>query len=259
LTMSNARTIDLNGDVGEGFGPYAIGRDRDLIPLLSSANIACGFHAGDPRTMRETVERCIEAGVAVGAHPGLPDRAGFGRRALALTAQEAADDLLYQLGALDAFVRAAGGRIRHVKLHGALYHMADRSEALAEAVAQAVRRFDPAIGLFVPPDGLLERAARAAGLKTAAEAFADRRYGADGRLLPRGSAGAVLERPEEAAAQALDIASRGVVRTADGGTAEVRAGTLCIHGDSPGAPEIAAAVRRALEREGWRIASPFAP
>jgi UPF0271 protein len=252
--LTQAKTIDLNGDVGEG-----IGRDRELIPHLSSANIACGFHAGDPRTMRETVELCMEHGVAIGAHPGLPDRANFGRREMALTAREAADDLLYQLGALDAFVRSAGGRIRHVKLHGALYHMADRSEELAEAVVHAVRRFDPSLGLFVPPDGLLERAAQAAGLQIAAEAFADRRYGADGRLLPRGSAGAVLERPEEAAEQALGIAARGVVRTADGGMAQIRAGTICIHGDSPRAPEIAAAVRRALVREGWRIVSPFEP
>ncbi|OUM95364.1 MAG: lactam utilization protein LamB [Thermobacillus sp. ZCTH02-B1] len=248
------RTIDLNGDVGEG-----IGRDRELIPFLSSANIACGFHAGDPRTMRETVELCMEHGVAIGAHPGLPDRAGFGRRAMAISPREAADDLLYQLGSLYAFVRAAGGRIRHVKLHGALYHMADRSEELADAIVGAVRRFDPSLGLFVPPGGLLARSAEAAGLGYAVEAFADRRYGADGRLLPRGADGAVLERPEEAAEQALAIAACGVVRTADGGTAEVRAGTICIHGDSPRAPEIAAAVRRALEREGWRIVSPFAP
>lgn len=255
--MSEARTIDLNGDVGEGFGPYRIGCDRELIPLLSSANIACGFHAGDPRTMRETIELCLEAGVAIGAHPGLPDRAGFGRRQMALTAEEVRDDVLYQLGAIEAFVRAAGGTLHHVKLHGALYHMADRTEALAAAVVQAVQSFDPRLGLYVPPDGGLQRAAEAAGMRTAAEAFADRRYGADGRLLPRGAADAVLETPEEAARQAVRIAAERSVRTADGREVPVKAGTICIHGDGPRAPEMAAAVRSALEAAGWQIRAPF--
>lgn len=249
--------IDLNGDVGEGFGAYSIGSDSALIPLLSSANIACGFHAGDPRTMRETVARCVAANVAIGAHPGLPDRIGFGRRPMEIAPEEAHDDLLYQIGALQAFAHAAGASLRHVKLHGALYHMADRSDPLAEAVVRAVCALDRTLVLFAPPAGAMQRAAEAAGLRLAVEAFADRRYGAGGKLLPRRDPRALVESPDEAARQAVMLAKAGEVVTADGGREAVRADTICIHGDSPHALATAAAVRAALEREGLAVAPPF--
>ncbi len=177
--------IDLNGDMGESFGAYRIGHDEELAKVVTSANIACGFHAGDPAVMRRTVKLCLEHGVEVGAHPGLPDLMGFGRRAMQITPEEAYDLVLYQAGALQGFVRAEGGRMRHVKPHGALYNMAAVQRPLAESIAKAVYRLDPELILFGLAGSELIRAAESIGLRAASEAFADRTYRADGTLTPR--------------------------------------------------------------------------
>lgn len=249
-------TIDLNGDLGEGYGLWRAGDDEALLGIVSSANIACGFHAGDPHVMRRTVEACLARGVSIGAHPGLPDRLGFGRREMAVTPEEVEDFVLYQTGALLAFVTACGGRLAHVKPHGALYHMAARRADIAAAVARAVQRLDPALMLYVPPRSELERAGRACGLRVVTEGFADRAYMPDGSLAPRHAPGAVLDDESEMVRQALALAGRGRVRTAGGGEIEWRTETICVHGDRPRAAEHAAALRRGLEGAGLRIAPP---
>jgi len=238
-------TIDLNADLGEGYGAYSWGQDDRLLAVVSSANVACGYHAGDPRTMRLAAEACLEKGVAIGAHPGLPDRLGFGRRELAISPEEAADYVLYQIGALQAFAKAAGGGIRHVKLHGALYHMAGKDGAIAGAIADAVRGFDPALLLYGLPGSKLEEAAKARGIRYVAEGFADRAYAADGSLLPRGAPGAVLDGAADVSRQALALAAAG------------RCGTLCVHGDTPQAAEHAESIARELRRAGFGIGRPF--
>lgn len=236
-------TIDMNADLGEGFGS-----DEALLQLVSSANIACGFHAGDPHTMQTTVRSCIAAGVAIGAHPGLPDRIGFGRRDMAITPAEAYDYVLYQVGALEAIVRAADGSLRHVKPHGALYHMAGRDAAIADAIARAVRAVDARLAIVAQAGSLLLGTAEAAGLRTVSEAFADRRYGADGLLVPRSEPMAVITDEGEAAAHAMKLAS---------GAAGIRADTICVHGDGAEAVKLAAAIRAALLAGGVKIAAPF--
>ena len=237
--------IDLNADLGEGFGAYEHGADELLLGVVSSANIACGFHAGDPHTMRATVEGCAERGVAIGAHPGLPDRLGFGRRELAISPREAADFVLYQAGALSGFARSAGGRLRHVKLHGAFYHMASKDEELAEEVALAVRSLDPSLLLYGLPGSSLEAAAHRAGIAFVLEGFADRAYGADGGLVPRRMPGAVLERPEDVVRQALALAGQGRFRT------------LCVHGDTPQAAELVRLIAERLRQVGFEIGAPI--
>lgn len=250
------KTIDLNCDMGEGFGAYAFGQDDRLLPYISSANIACGFHAGDPHIMRNTVERCLEAGVAIGAHPGLPDRLGFGRRELSITAREAYDYLLYQIGALEAFVRAAGARLNHVKPHGALYHMAGHRPELADAVIQAVRAVNPQLMLYAQAGSLLLEHAKAAGLTVAAEAFADRTYQPGGGLTPRSQHGALIVEPEQALRQALSIAQSGMAYTPEGVQVAVRADTICLHGDGSGAAEFARLLQEGLQSAGIRITQP---
>lgn len=258
MTMPNAerqaRRIDLNADLGESFGAYTIGDDEGLLGVVTSANVACGFHGGDPSTMRRTVLRCLEKGVAIGAHPGLPDLAGFGRRELRITPDEAYELTLYQLGALQAFCTAEGGALRHVKPHGALYNMAASDQALAAAIARAAARVSPDLILVGLAGSALTRAGEAAGLRTAGEAFADRSYRADGTLTPRREPGAVLP-PERAAAQALLLAQGGIVRAQDGADIQVRADTICVHGDSQHAAELARAVRRMLEEGGLTVAA----
>jgi len=248
-------TIDLNCDLGESYGVYTIGQDEALLPYITSANIACGFHAGDPRTMRETVRRCIEAGVSIGAHPGLPDRDGFGRRNMAVTPQEAYDMIVYQVGALLGFVHAAGGTMAHVKPHGALYNMAATDRRLADAIAAAVRDVDSRLILFGLAGSELVRAGEAAGLQTAGEAFADRAYRADGTLMPRGASGAVIADEREAAAQAVAIVRDGKALAEGGTPVPIAAQTLCIHGDSPHALAIVKALRSAFEVQGIAVAS----
>jgi 5-oxoprolinase (ATP-hydrolysing) subunit A len=233
--------IDLNADVGEGFGTWPMGADEALIPIVTSVNVACGFHAGDPLVIDRTIRLALAAGVAIGAHPGYPDREGFGRRDLAMSADELEAAVLYQVAALAGMVAAAGGRLRHVKAHGALYNRAAVDPAVAEPIARAVRRLSADLVLVGPPDSALLGAGAVAGLRTAAEGFADRAYEADGSLRSRRLSDAVHTDPDVAAAQAVALA------------ADARYATLCVHGDTPGAAAIASAVRAALEAAGHRV------
>ncbi|HET8648268.1 MAG TPA: 5-oxoprolinase subunit PxpA [Vicinamibacteria bacterium] len=246
--------IDLNADVGESFGPWRMGADEALMRWVTSVNVACGFHAGDPTVMDRTVEMAARAGVAVGAHPGHPDLRGFGRRALALPPEEIERDVLYQVGALMAFARAHGTALVHVKPHGALYNQAAADESIARAVARGVARADRGLVLVgLATTETMRRAAEAEGLRFAAEAFADRRYADDGHLLPRGRAQAVIDDPAAAATQAVRIAREGKVAAAGGADIPLRADTLCLHGDHPRAAENARAVREALEAAGVAV------
>lgn len=245
------RHIDLNADVGEGFGAWPMGADAELLPLVTSANVACGFHAGDPAVMDLTVGLAVRAGVAVGAHPGHPDLRGFGRRVIHATPDEVERDVLYQVGALQAFARAHGTRVVHVKPHGALYNQAAEDEAVARAIARGVARAGRELILVgLASTAVMRAAAQAEGLRFAAEAFADRRYTAAGTLQSRREAGSVLTDPSEAAAQAVKIATEGRVTAAGGGEITLQADTLCLHGDNPAAVANAVAVRRALESAG---------
>jgi UPF0271 protein len=238
--------LDLNCDAGEAFGPWPMGDDAALIPLMTSVNVACGAHAGDPLVMRRTVALAARAGVSVGAHPGYPDLQGFGRRALGLAPDEVEAWVLAQIGALAGVARGAGVALRHVKPHGALYNAAADDAALAGAIARAVRAFDPALVLVARAGSSQVGVARALGLRVAEEAFADRGYDAGGRLLPRGAPGALLTDAATAAARAVRLVRAGGLPAADGTWLALRPHTLCIHSDTPGAAATAAAVRAAL-------------
>jgi UPF0271 protein len=243
--------VDLNADLGEGFGPYAVGDDAGVLAFVTSANVACGFHGGDPRVMDRTVALAVRRAVAVGAHPGHWDLRGFGRRAIPAEPDEIETDVLYQVGALSAFARAHGTRLVHVKPHGALYNQAAADAGVARAVARGVARADPSLVLVGLSGSEAVRAAAAAeGLRFAAEAFADRRYEADGTLRSRRLPDAVLTDPQSAAAQALAIVRDGRVTASDGSAVALRADTLCIHGDAPNAGAVAEAVRVALAHAG---------
>jgi 5-oxoprolinase (ATP-hydrolysing) subunit A len=250
-----APTIDLNADMGEGFGAWAPAADERLMPLVSSANIACGFHASDPRIMRQTVRLAREHGVAVGAHPSFPDLVGFGRRMIAATPAEILDDVVYQVGALLGFCRAEGVPLAHVKPHGALYNAAAKDPAIAGAIAEAVRAVDPSLWLMGLAGSALVEAGRAAGLRCVEEAFADRGYARDGTLLPRGRPGALVTDPAAVADRVARLAREGVIRAADGTELRVAAGTVCVHGDTPGAVEVARAIRERLARDGVAVRS----
>lgn len=247
-------TVDLNCDMGEGFGAYEMGNDLEILDYVTSANIACGFHAGDPSRMHKTVEAALEKGVAVGAHPGLPDLQGFGRRAMALAPREAYDIVVYQVGALAAFATALGGRLAHVKAHGALYNQAAKDYALSKAIAQAVVDVDSQLVLVGLAGSEMLRAAREVGLVAAGEVFADRTYQEDGSLTPRRQADAMIESGEQGAAQATRMIKEGFVRATNGRDVPVRADTLCIHGDRPGALAFVRHVRAYLEHEGITVA-----
>ena len=242
--------VDLNADVGEGFGPWPMGEDEALIPLVTSVNVACGAHAGDPLTIERTIRLAVATGASVGAHPGYPDLAGFGRRDLDMSAEELGASLVYQIGAVAAFARAAGVELRHVKPHGALYNRAARDDAVAEVVARAVADISRELVLVGLAGSRSLAAAEAAGVTVAAEAFADRGYEADGSLRSRRLDGAILASPALAASQAVAIAREGRVTAVDGSAVEVRADTICLHGDTPGAADYARAVRAALEAAG---------
>ena len=240
--------------MGEGFGVYPLGRDAELLAVVTSANVACGFHAGDPSVMDRTVALAVQARVAVGAHPGFPDLRGFGRRRVDADPAEVERDVLYQVGALQAFARAHGTRVAHVKPHGALYNQAAEDERLARAVARGVARAGRDLVLVgLASTGVMRAAAEAEGLRFAAEAFADRRYEADGTLQSRRVAGSVVTDPAAAAAQSVRIARDGVVEAVDGTEVRLRADTLCLHGDNPEAVANARAVRQALERAGIEV------
>jgi len=248
------KAIDLNCDMGESFGAWQMGNDRGIMPLISSANVAAGFHAGDPSTIRATVALAVEHGVAVGAHPSLPDLQGFGRREMRVTPDEVYAMVLYQVGALEAFVRAQGTCLRHVKPHGALYNMAARELTLARAIAQAVRDFDRSLVLFGLSGSELIRAGREAGLAVASEVFADRTYQPDGSLTPRSRADALIHDVDQSIGQVLRMVERGVVRSTDGQEVRVEAHTVCIHGDAPGARAFAQQLRSALHEAGIAVA-----
>ncbi|GIO29299.1 MULTISPECIES: LamB/YcsF family protein [Paenibacillus] len=245
--------VDLNCDMGESFGRYAIGSDEDMMKYITSANIACGFHAGDPSVMRHTVRMAVRQGVAVGAHPGLPDLAGFGRRRMEVSAGEVYDMVTYQLGALLAFVKQEGGTLKHVKAHGALYNMAASDKGLAEAIARAVYDTDASLILYGLAGSEMIAAGKARGLRTASEVFADRTYQADGTLTPRSAPGALITDPDRAVNQVLQMVKEGRVTTADGRTAPIEAETVCIHGDGEHAPSFASMLRAALEKAGVAV------
>ncbi len=247
--------LDLNCDMGESFGAYSLGADEAVLPYITSANVACGFHGGDPAVMRRTVRAALAQGVAIGAHPGFPDLVGFGRRALGVTPAEAYEMVVYQVGALLAFALAAGTRLAHVKPHGALYNMAARDGALADAIAAAVRDVDRSLVLFGLSGSELLAAGERAGLATAAEAFADRNYLPDGSLVPRNRPDALVGDAGEALRRVVRMVREGRVRAVDGTDVPLRADTVCIHGDGPHAAELARALREGLEREGITVAA----
>ena len=248
--------VDLNCDMGESFGAYTIGADELVMPWITSANVACGFHGGDPLVMRRTVRLAKAHGVAVGAHPGFRDLAGFGRRPMQCTADEVYGDVLYQIGALAAVCRVEGVAMRHVKPHGALYNMANADPALARAIAQAVADFDPSLYLFALPGSALQKAGEQAGLRVACEVFADRAYNADGSLVNRSRPGAVLTDEEAAAMQARRMVLTGQVTALSGEEIPVRADTICVHGDNPHAVAFIRRIREELERQGVVLAAP---
>lgn len=246
--------MDLNADMGEGFGRYRLD-DASLLDVVTSASIACGFHAGDPMVMRETVQAALQRGVAIGAHPGYPDLVGFGRREMAATPAEIEAYVVYQVGALQGVCSAAGAQLKYVKAHGALYNRAAREATVADAIARAIRSVNPALALLGLAGSELIMAADRAGVRGVSEAFVDRAYRRDGTLVPRSEPNAVLHDVDEVAERALQIVQTGTVRTIDGATIEVHAESLCTHGDGPQALAIVRAVRDKLERAGVRIAA----
>ncbi|MBP6018725.1 MAG: LamB/YcsF family protein [Burkholderiaceae bacterium] len=248
-------TIDLNCDMGESFGAWTMGQDADILPYVTSANIACGFHAGDPSTMRSTVQGALAHGVALGAHPGLPDLAGFGRRRMDITPDAAYDMVVVQVGALAAVAASQGARLNHVKAHGALYNMASGNKELAQAIAQAIFDVNPGLILYALAGSVQVQAARDIGLQVAQEVFADRSYQADGSLTARTQAGAMITDPQIALQQILGMVRQGKVVSVQGTDVAVQADTLCIHGDQPGAMVFARTIRQALEQEGVMVRS----
>jgi UPF0271 protein len=248
-------TIDLNADLGESFGPWTMGHDEALMPNITSANVACGFHAGDPSVMRRTIRLAKQHGVAVGAHPGFPDLAGFGRREMSLATAELEDLVLYQVAALAGVAAAEGVRLQHVKAHGALYNMAARDTALARAIAKAVAAFDRTLILMGLPNSALLREGEAAGLRVAAEVFADRTYEADGSLTARRIPGSVIHDPARVVTRVVEMVASGLVTATDGTVVALRADTICLHGDTPGAADLARAVRAALDAAGIKVAA----
>ena len=249
--------IDLNSDVGESFGNWTMGDDDAIFQSVSSANVACGFHAGDPSGIAQTCRDAVAGGITIGAHVGYRDLAGFGRRFLDCSPTELADDVLYQLGALEALARSAGGIIRYVKPHGALYNTIVHHQAHAQAVVDAVKAFGGDLPLLLLPGSIALDKAEKAGLRGVAEAFADRGYTPDGTLVSRREPGAVLHDEAEVAERMVRLATDGVLRAVDGTDVRVEAESICLHGDTPGAVAMAAAVRAGLESAGVEI-RPFA-
>ena len=250
------KRIDLNCDMGESYGAWKMGADADIMPLITSANIACGFHAGDPGTIRATVQLAVAHGVAVGAHPSLPDLQGFGRRVMKITPQDMYDLVLYQAGALQAFARAAGGTLHHVKCHGALYNMSTDDEALSDAMARAVQDLGGEVILYALSNSRMMAVAKKRGVRVAGEAFADRGYSDDGTLAPRGKPGGMIEDAAKAVAQALAMIEQGYVTSLSGKRVPVAPDTLCLHGDQPGAVAFAKALRKAFADRGIALGAP---
>ena len=242
--------IDLNADVGESFGAYAIGHDPGLMRSITSANVAAGFHAGDPGVLRATIRRAKSHGVAVGAHPGFPDLAGFGRREMLMSPREAEDLVLYQIAAVAGVAHVEGVTLQHVKPHGALYNMAARDVVLAGAVARAVAAYSHSLVLLGPPDSELLKAGRALGLRVAGEAFADRAYEPDGSLVSRKKLGAIIHEVDVVVERAVRMAKERTVVAIDGSIVHLAAETICVHSDTPGADDLAAKLRVALQNAG---------
>lgn len=250
-------SVDLNCDMGESFGAWTLGQDAAVLPFVTSANIACGFHAGDPGVMRQTVRAALGHHVAIGVHPGLPDLVGFGRRNIDISAEEAFDMTVYQLGALGAVARAEGGQLHHLKPHGALYNMAATNAALAQAIAEAVYRVQPELVLYGLAGSELTKAGERLGLKTAHEVFADRTYQANGTLTPRRQPDALVTSADAAVAQVLRMVREGRVRSQQGPDVAIRADTVCLHGDGAHAVEFAQRLHGALREAGVRLAADF--
>ena len=245
--------IDLNCDMGESFGAYTIGHDAEVMPFITSANVACGFHAGDPTVIRATIALAKQHGVAVGAHPGFPDLVGFGRREMHMSPREVEDSLVYQIGAVAGLAAAEGVKLQHVKAHGALYNMAVRDASLAEAIARAIAAVDRSLVMLGLPNSELIRAGERLGLTVMAEAFADRAYEPDGQLVSRRKPGAVIHDPEAVVARVVRMARDGVATAIDGSTVRLNAGTICTHGDTPGAHELVRRIRKGLEEAGIAV------
>ena len=246
--------VDLNCDMGESFGNYKLGRDADVVSHISSANVACGFHASDPLVMERTVALCKKAGVSVGAHPGFPDLVGFGRRVMEVSDEELFAMVVYQTGALKAFAEIAGVKLRHVKPHGAMYNMAGKDEAMALTICRAVKAVDSSLILLGLSGSKLVEAAKKTGLRCGREVFADRAYEEDGSLVPRKKPGAVITDENEAIAQVVGMVKDGKVKAVTGKEIEIEADSVCLHGDSPKAVLFAQKIREALESAGVKIA-----
>jgi len=248
------KKIDLNCDMGESFGAWKMGNDAGVMPFITSANIACGFHGGDPATIRQTVRLAVDHGVAVGAHPSLPDLMGFGRRTMRISPQDMYDLVVYQAGAVEAFARAAGAKLHHVKCHGALYNMAAVDEGLSESMVKAAR--DLGVMLYVLSNSITMKIAKSKNISVAGEVFADRGYSDDGTLAPRDKPGGMIEDKDESLKHALRMVEEGVVVSLSGKRIPVAADTLCLHGDQPGAVEFASHIRKAFTARGITIAAP---
>ena len=250
----NARKIDLNCDMGESYGAWKMGDDANVMPHITSANIACGYHGGDPATIRRTVRLALDHGVAIGAHPSLPDLQGFGRRSMKISAQDMYDLVVYQAGAVEGFARAAGAKLHHIKCHGALYNMAANDEALSDAMVRAAK--DLGVMLYVLSKSKNYEVAKKAGIAVAAEVFADRGYSDDGTLAPRDRPGGMIEDQAKSVRQALARVEEGYVTSLSGKRVAVAADTLCLHGDQPGAATFARAIRKAFAERNISVAAP---
>jgi UPF0271 protein len=248
------KTIDLNCDMGESYGAWKMGADAEVMPYISSANIACGFHGGDPATIRKTVRLAVDNGVAIGAHPSLPDLMGFGRRVMKISPQDMYDLVVYQAGAVEGFARAAGSRLHHIKCHGALYNMAANDEALSEAMVRAAK--DLGVMLYVLSKSKNWDIAKRHGIPVCAEAFADRGYTDAGELAPRDKPGGMITDAEKSVRQALAMIEEGYVTSLSGKRVPVAADTICLHGDQPGAVEFALALRKAFSERSITVAAP---
>jgi len=250
------KKIDLNCDMGESYGAWKMGADGDVMPFITSANIACGFHAGDPATIRKTVRLAVDAGVAVGAHPSLPDLMGFGRRVMRISPQDMYDLVVYQAGAVEAFARAAGAKLHHVKCHGALYNMAANDEALSEAMVRAVKDLGSGVALYALSGSKNYEIGKKAGIRVLGEVFADRGYSDDGTLAPRDKPGGMIVDAAASVKQALAMIEEGYVTSLAGKRVAVAADTMCLHGDQPGAVAFAQNLRNAFSEKGISVAAP---
>jgi len=248
------KKIDLNCDMGESYGAWKMGDDAAIMPLITSANVACGFHGGDPATIRKTVRLAVDHGVAIGAHPSLPDIQGFGRRVMKISPQDMYDLVVYQAGAVDAFARAAGSKLHHIKCHGALYNMAATDEGLSEAMAKAAK--DLGVMVYTLSNSIMMKVVQKKGVKTLAEVFADRGYSDDGTLAPRDQPGGMIEDAKKSVEQALGMIEGGFVTSLSGKRVPVAADTLCLHGDQPGAVLFAKELRKKFTERGIQLAAP---